>query len=471
MSGSDADALRAALSQHLGGTVHDLRRLSGGASRTTWAFEHSAPGDGHAVPTQPFIVQVARVAPTTSTAATTSAYTMADEATLLEAAARVGVPVPAVAASGPGGDDGFPAPWIVAVRVPGETIPRKLLRDPEYEHARHELPRQAAAALAAIHAIPLSEAGRLGGGDQLEQFADILHAFEPARPALELALRRLRALREAHGTEAPVTVVHGDFRTGNLLVGPEGLRAVLDWELAHTGDPLEDLGWFCVRVWRFGGPGRAGGFGSDADFIAAYEQASGTGVDRDAVRWWEAVGTFKWAVMCMIQASAYRAGGRSSVELATIGRRVCESEWDLLRLLGAHAPDEPVLTAATSSGDPAAADELFGRPTAADLLEAVRRYVAEDLVTETEGRVQFNVRVAATALGIVGRQLALQEPVVARQRSRLAGLGFRDDAALVTAIRNGDCDARFDEVAGALLASVADQLAVSNPQHLDDRTV
>jgi aminoglycoside phosphotransferase (APT) family kinase protein len=461
VNSGEADALSRSLSRHLGGTVHDLRRLSGGASRTTWSFDHSADS-GPASLTRPLIVQVARVA------RSTTGFSMADEAVLLTAAARAGVPVPAVVAGGGADDeadpDGFRAPFMVTERLEGETIPRKLLRDPQYETARQVVITQAATALAAIHAIPMAEAGALAGGDQVEQFGDLLGAFDPPRPALELALRRLRKERPTSDTTS--TVVHGDFRTGNLLLDTGGLRAVLDWELAHSGDPLEDLGWFCVRAWRFGGSGRAGGFGSDTEFIDAYEQARGRTVDRDAVRWWEAVGTFKWAVMCMIQAASHRMGGRSSLEHATIGRRVCESEWDLLRLLGARLPDEPPVEAAPRSVD-VTVDEVFGRPTVGELVEALRRFIVDDVVGEVEGRLQFNARVATTALGIVGRQLSMQAPVLERHRARLAALGYADGTALLAAIRAGECDERFDEVAGALLGSVADQLAVSNPKHLE----
>jgi aminoglycoside phosphotransferase (APT) family kinase protein len=410
------------------------------------------------------IVQVARAAPPPG------AFTMRDEAALLTAAARAGVPVPTVVASGDdigpdGSADGLSAPFIVTERLVGETIPRKLLRDPEYASARTKLVAQAAAALAAVHSIPLTETTGLSSEDQIDQFAGLLELFEPARPALELSLRRLRATRPAPAGEKAPTVVHGDFRTGNLLVDPAGLRAVLDWELAHAGDPLEDLGWFCVRAWRFGGGGRAGGFGSVDELVDAYEAASGTVVDRSAVAWWEAVGTFKWAVMCMIQAASHRAGGRSSVEHAAIGRRVCENEWDLLRLLGARTPSDPPLGPTPRSVD--GPDRLFGRPTAAELVEAVRRFVADDVVGEAAGRLQFNARVAATALGIVGRQLALQDQIVERHERRLASLGCADDESLVAGIRAGAYDERFEEVASALLGAVGDQLAVSNPRHLE----
>jgi aminoglycoside phosphotransferase (APT) family kinase protein len=128
-------------------------------------------------------------------------------------------------------------------------------------------------------------------------------------------------------------VVHGDFRNGNLVVGPDGVRAVLDWELVHVGDPMEDLGWLCTRAWRFGGAPPVGGFGEYDDLVAAYEKRSGVAVDRDVLRWWELLGTVKWGVICVVQANRHLVGGQRSVELAAIGRRVCEQEYDCLNLL------------------------------------------------------------------------------------------------------------------------------------------
>jgi aminoglycoside phosphotransferase (APT) family kinase protein len=128
-------------------------------------------------------------------------------------------------------------------------------------------------------------------------------------------------------------VVHGDFRHGNFIVGPEGLKAVLDWELAHLGDPMEDLGWLCVKAWRFGARLPVGGFGAYDQLFVAYSTAAGVEVDPDAVHWWEVLGTLKWGVMCIMQASTHLNGFSRSVELAAIGRRVCENEYDLLELL------------------------------------------------------------------------------------------------------------------------------------------
>jgi aminoglycoside phosphotransferase (APT) family kinase protein len=148
----------------------------------------------------------------------------------------------------------------------------------------------------------------------------------------EWAFRWLAKNRPAPTTP---TLVHGDFRMGNLIVDGSELAAVLDWELVHSGDGAEDLAWFCIRAWRFGAPKAraAGGLGSIEDLLAAYEQAGGTAVDREGFRWWLILATLRWGVICRFQAERHLSGETTSVELATIGRRVCETEWDLLNLL------------------------------------------------------------------------------------------------------------------------------------------
>jgi len=153
------------------------------------------------------------------------------------------------------------------------------------------------------------------------------------QPMLELVRRWLIDHRPS--PVAPV-VVHGDFRLGNLIVGDDGLRAVIDWELAHLGDPMEDLGWLCVKAWRFGQRLPVAGLGEYDELFAAYTAAGGVEVDADVVRWWEVLGTWKWAIMCILQASVHLSGAARSHELAAIGRRVCENEHDLFLSLEGH---------------------------------------------------------------------------------------------------------------------------------------
>lgn len=316
---------------HLGAdaAVVGLDRLPGGASRESWLVRVARDGGAeHRL--------VLRRDPTGHVIESSRE----GEAALLEAAHAAGVPVPRVHWA-----EGDPAvlggAYFVMDFVDGETIGRRLLRDAAFEDARAVLPEQLAAALARIHAIDpgLPALGFLARGRadrapaqlEIERYRDILRGIAPEpHPTLELAIRWLGA-RVPRPHEP--TVVHGDFRVGNVIVGPEGLRAVLDWELAHLGDPLEDLGWFCVRSWRFGNDAlTAGGLCDRERFVAAYEQAHGAAVDRAAVRWWEVFGNLKWAVICIMQAQTHLRGA-ANVELASLGRRTAEMEWELLELM------------------------------------------------------------------------------------------------------------------------------------------
>jgi len=322
----DETALAAACSREIGpGELAGLTRLSGGASRETWAFDWRRP-DGE-------LALVLRRDPR-------SAAQVLDRATeyrVLLAAGAAGVPVPEVrflltAEDGLG--DGF-----VMDRIEGETIPRKILRDADYAAARTLLAGQCGIALARIHSVDPDAVPGLSGpaegqhpaAQQIQQYRMILDSLGEAHPAFELGFRWLE---EHMPPMPPRCLVHGDFRNGNLIVGPEGIRSVLDWELAHVGDPLEDLGWLCVKSWRFGVVDQpVGGFGSREDLFSAYEEAGGAKVDPDAVLYWEAFGTLKWGVMCMVQAFTHRSGMTRSVELAALGRRTCEMEYDLLDLI------------------------------------------------------------------------------------------------------------------------------------------
>ena len=262
------------------------------------------------------------------------------ELKLLRAAAAAGVPVPAVRF---GEDDPavLGSSFFVMEFVAGESIGRKVLRDAALAPGREVLPEQMAAAAAAIHRMDPSAVPELSrpadgvspAATELERYDGIYRSITPdPHPALELAFRWL-----AHRlpVSARQTIVHGDFRVGNVIVGPDGLRAVLDWELTHVGDPMEDLGWLCVRAWRFGADDKpAGGLAGRERFLDAYARASGVDVDAAAVRWWEVYGNLRWAIICIMQAHTFLLG-LPSVELASLGRRICETELELLDLMEA----------------------------------------------------------------------------------------------------------------------------------------
>ncbi len=303
------------LSQLLDGAeIHGLHRLSGGASRETWRFE----ADG-----RPLILQRQRAG---------DERDMLIEAGVVRAAGRGGAPVPELIEARRR-DDGMA--FMVLEAIDGETIARKILRDDEFATARPRLVADFGAALARIHALDVTTITGLQHTDQVEYYTGVLDALGQPHPVLELVRNWLVDTRPAPGR---TSLVHGDFRLGNMIVGPDGLRAVIDWELAHLGDPMEDLGWLCVKAWRFGMTPPVAGLGEYADLFTSYEASGGSPIDPVVVHWWEVLGTWKWAIMCILQANVHLTGAARSHELAAIGRRVCENEYDLLAML------EPVVT-------------------------------------------------------------------------------------------------------------------------------
>jgi aminoglycoside phosphotransferase (APT) family kinase protein len=450
--------LRAALSRVLGPDfeIDEPERLSGGASRETWAFEartsagtrrrlilqrqiHS--GDGAQLPIR-------------------------TQAQLLRAAKRAGVPVPNVVVSTDDSDEEeLGRDFCITEFVDGETIPQKILRSDEYSVARGRAVDQAASALARIHSIPLSEVPGLKQADQLSLYRDVYDGLGEPHPTFDIALRWLDANRLSSTRSA---VVHGDFRNGNFIMGSEGLRAVIDWELAHIGDPMEDIGWLCVKSWRFGQPQPVGGLGSYERLFTAYERESMRAIDRGAARWWEVLGTFKWGVICILQAHKHLSGAERSVELAAIGRRVCEVEHDLLLLL---APDAIAMAVdsvpAQSEPRHDAGRPPHDSPSSGELLEAVEEFLRTELVPSAQGKVQFHARVAANVAGIVRRELVLADLHAKAHDRRLRNLGLRDERELSNAIRSGELEDRHEAVLKAIAETVRDKLLVANPKYLD----
>lgn len=425
--------------------VEHLTRLPGGASKNTWSFSVQSPRAAE----QRFILRAERGGP--------AGGGIAMEGALFAAAARAGVPVPRVVVDG-GHSDALGPRFLIVDYVDGETIPRRVLREEALASARSRMAEQCGEILGALHRIPVEEVPGLGDHDALDQLRGQLHALGQPHPAFELGLRWLADNRPP--ARAPV-VVHGDFRNGNLIVGPEGIRAVLDWELAHVGDPVEDLGWLCVKAWRFGSELPVGGFGRLEQLLPAYEGASGRRVEPSELRWWVVYGTLRWGVICIVQTLAHVTGAVRSVELAAIGRRVCEVESDILDLLpwGSGSPSPAPDPAVSGVGRP------HDIPSADALLDAVGGFLESDVMAATEGRVRFHARVAANVVAMVARELRLGPAQAVAHAERLAELGVASEAELAAAIGEGAFDARIDEVADMVRATVADKLAVANPAY------
>ncbi len=292
-------------------SVTQLRRLSGGASRETWRF-HADNAD--------YVLQRVRNGMPNGLGA---------EPAVLRAAFAAGVPVPELVLDGSQMTE-LERPFMIVRAVGGETIARKILRDEEFSVARKNLVAQLGRAAAQLHRIQPHDVPGLIVEDQIHRYRTALDTVGEPHPVFEATFRWLEQ------NMPPVTgtsVVHGDYRLGNVLVDNNGLSAILDWELSHLGDPMEDLGWLCVRAWRFGGAHPAAGLGTYEELFSAYEAESGVRPDFDVVRWWEILGTLKWGIICISQAHTHLSGLVRSHELAAIGRRVCENEYDLIELL------------------------------------------------------------------------------------------------------------------------------------------
>ena len=254
------------------------------------------------------------------------------EAKIQKVVKKNGAPVPAIIFEFSEGEEigeGY-----VMEAIPGETIPRKILRDKKFASAREKLPFEIGKSLAKIHQTQLDDLKTLDQvtfSDSLGKLFQVYLSFNQPQPVFDLAFKWLEAQKL---TEYGDVLVHGDFRFGNFIISEENLESIIDWELAHIGNPMEDLGWLCVRSWRFGNvEKRVGGLGDIKDLIAGYESNSDIKIDESQLDIWQLYGSLRWGVICMMQTFAHLSGMVNSVEKAAIGRRVSETEFDLMNMI------------------------------------------------------------------------------------------------------------------------------------------
>lgn len=428
-------------------TVTGLRRLTGGASRQIWSFDAVRPSGA-----------VSELVLRRDPPGHGDAPRMRGELACLRAAHSAGVPVPAVLAAG---DDspGINAPFLLMTRVTGETIPRKLHREQRFDAIRPHLTQELGRTMARIHRAPLDGLGMLSPEDPLVSITAIYRELDDPRPAAEIGLRWLA---ENRPPARPTALVHADFRLGNVLISPRGIEAVLDWELAHLGDPIEDLGWLCVRAWRFDSPAPVAGLGERADLLDGYERESGFRPTEEELHWWEVFGTLRWLVLSRFQAERHIGGTERSTEFAAIGRRVCESEFDLLHVLGLVE-----FPRGTEQGADTAVPGLHGDPDAADLLQVAADAISTELLPAIDDEAaRYQARICANLLRITRRELLLGPRQQRAHAARLNAIGCTDEASLASKIRAGEIDPLSPSVLDAITAAVGARLQVSNPRHL-----
>lgn len=301
--------------------VGDFQRLTGGAMQETWRFEARMADVRHSL--------VLRRAPNAGTTPRPGTISLPHQADITRVAALQGVPGPEVVAV-LDNEDAL-GPGFVMALVEGETVPQKILRDARFAKVRNEMAAICGEILARIHATPLSALPDLPRATAKDKLAALRRQYleqQRPRPVFELAFQWLARRLPA---EPPGRLVHGDFRNGNLIIQPDGVAAVLDWERAFIGDPMYDVGWLCVGSWRFGEiDSPVGGFGSISQFEAEYRAVGGE-FDLKRARFWEVYGTLDWGVTTV--ELGREAADTGSLEAAAIGRRTTETEIDLLRLI------------------------------------------------------------------------------------------------------------------------------------------
>lgn len=403
---------------------------------------------------------------------------LAVEAQLMQCAKAAGVPEPEVyhileASDGLG--DGFLMEWIE-----GEALGARILRSPEFAEVRPRLAYDCGRIAAQIHGMDLQATGlgaklwRMTPAEFVEQTWERYCLLETPQPMIDYTAGWLRAHLPK---DCKMALVHNDFRSGNFILNRQGVAAVLDWETAHIGDPMRDLGWICTNSWRFGGAGPVGGFGEREDLFRGYQEVSGRPVDPAHVRFWEVFGSFWWAVGCLGMGEHYRSGPDQTVERPAIGRRSSECQVDCVNLLIPGPVEAPAETPAFTTRDLPRLDEL---------LASVRDFLRGDVMDATHGRSNFLARVAANALDMALRELALGPAVLQAEAARLRELFAADAGAsagasasasladlrwrLVHALRRGDLPLDDPALQAHLRQTVVDQVAIDQPKYSGYRT-
>ena len=435
----------------------DCQQLTAGASQETWRISFTT-GAGEQR------LALRRAQPTASGGSSVGQLPLATEAALFQLAGAGQIPSPEVIHVLTPDDalgEGFIMSWLE-----GETLGQRINRAEELAPARQHLARQCGETLGRIHALdwraldlgePLPD---ISPAQLVQDTWAVYRDLEVPVPMIDYCWRWLTANLP---TESRQTLVHGDFRNGNLMVTPGGIEAVLDWELAHIGDPVRDLGWLCVNSWRFGQRDKpVGGFGEIDELLSGYHATSGIEVSREELRFWQVFGSFWWSMATLQMANAWRTGETPSLERPVIGRRSSEAQMDCVNLL---FPGDFVLP--DQDRELSAGTQL---PMPAELLQGSIEFLKNEVASELGGHNGFLARVAANSLGIAQRELTFGAELASQEQARLAKLLGRDAdldslrEALVTQLRDG-LPLDTPGLTEHLRQSVAGQLFIDQPRY------
>lgn len=282
------------LGPHADVRVDRVSRVTTGRSRENWLFDAHWTEAGHQRDEELII----RIDPDGGLIETDRSVEFA----ILQALESTPVPAPRPRWLDPDGSR-LGRPSLVMVRERGTCDYYVLGDENRPAAARADLARRLCELLAEVHRVDwrsvgldrvLDDPGPAAATAALDHWQAILHRDQlETHPELELASRWLRD----HAPTSPGTVlVHSDFKVGNVLLDPDdAIVALLDWELAHLGDPHEDLGWVTqpLRTREHYVPGAW----ERDELLGHYESITGTPVDWAAVHWWNVMSCYKTAVM------------------------------------------------------------------------------------------------------------------------------------------------------------------------------
>jgi aminoglycoside phosphotransferase (APT) family kinase protein len=435
--------------------IDDVQKLTAGASQETYRVNLTTTSGEKSL-------ALRRAQPASNADGGVGGLSLATEARLIQLATASDVPGPAILCvlqPTDGLGAGFIMEWLE-----GETLGQRINRSEKLADIRPRLARECGRILGRIHQLDWQAAGLEGQLPEVdpatlveETFAIYRDLSVPA-PMIDYSWRWLL---DNLPTRWRKTLVHGDFRNGNLMVTPSGIRAVLDWELAQVGDPVRDLGWICVNSWRFGNSELpVGGFGTVEDLLSGYREASGVDVSRQELHFWQVFGSFWWSIITLQMANAWRTGETPSLERPVIGRRSSEAQMDCVNLLIPGSFDLPDRAPSLHEGT-----QL---PMPAELLEGVVDFLREEVAGELDPHRGFLARVAANSLRIAQRELLHGAGLAAAEGRRLRSLLSADDdldalrARLSRELRDG-LPLDTAGLAAHLRQTVAGQLAIDQP--------
>lgn len=405
-----------------------------------------------------------RSPPALDTQSTVGNISLDTEARLFQLAAAAGIPGPKVHCALQPEDElgsGFVMDWLS-----GETLGRRIVRSKELEEVRPKLAKECGQILGRIHALDwettvlADELPRVSPTELVQETWETYRDLQVPVPMIDYCYRWLM---DNTPKTWRTTLVHGDFRNGNLMVNSQGVNAVLDWELAQIGDPVRDLGWLCVNSWRFGNDDLpVGGFGTVEDLREGYLETSGVEVSFEEIKYWQVFGSFWWAMATLQMANSWRSGETPSLERPVIGRRSSEAQMDCVNLIIPGDFEVPDLGVSIAEGT-----QL---PMPAELLAGVADFLKGEVAMQLQGRDGFLAKVAANSLGIAQRELQHGAALARQEQSRLKDLLGHQDSLddlrweLVRRLRD-DMHLDTPGLAAHLRQTVAGQLAIDQPRY------